>query len=217
MPRMKPIKIYALIDPRTDEIRYVGKTNQKLQSRLTTHMNENSSCHRVHWLNQLKALGMRPKITVLENVPEDKAWQESERFWIKHLRLQGVNLTNNTSGGDGVCDLPPETRERMRQVWLGRKHSEETRARMSVVNSGRKHSEEHKQHMREIMTGRVNTWGNKVAETQRKITPETAEIIKARLAAGEMVKDLALEYGIHRTSMSKIKLGTYFVFGQKAQ
>lgn len=35
-------------------------------------------------------------------------------------------LTNATSGGDGVPDLPPETRQRMAQVWIGRKHRPES-------------------------------------------------------------------------------------------
>ena len=54
----KPSKIYILVDPRTDEIRYVGKTNQRLEWRISAHMQSKEPCHRTHWLNELKALGL---------------------------------------------------------------------------------------------------------------------------------------------------------------
>lgn len=40
-----------------------------------------------------------------------------------------------------------------------------------------------------------------------KITQEDATEIRRRLAAGEMGKDLAVEYGIHKATVSDIKLG----------
>jgi len=40
-----------------------------------------------------------------------------------------------------------------------------------------------------------------------KITQETATKIRRRLAAGEMGKDLAVEFGIHKATISDIKLG----------
>lgn len=39
-----------------------------------------------------------------------------------------------------------------------------------------------------------------------KINRETAETIRARLAAGELGKDLAVEYGVHKATISNIKL-----------
>lgn len=207
---MKTTHIYMLIDPRDEMVRYVGKTNQDVKKRLSAHMGDKSNCHRVHWLNTLKKLGLKPEIILLESISGEWPWQESEKYWIKYFKDQGFNLTNNTSGGDGVPDLPQETRDKMRLTWLGRKHKPETILLLRIANKGRKHTPEHKQHMKEIMTGRTNTWGDKVAETIRKVSKEEAENIKQRLNNGELVKDLALEYKMHRTSISKIKKGVYF-------
>ncbi len=208
----RAVFIYSLIDPRTNETRYVGKSIRP-QQRLQNHMNERSNCHRSHWLQGLKHLGLTPAMTILEKIPAGADWQEAECRWIAALKSSGARLTNNTIGGDGVTGLPPETRERMRQTWVGRKHSPETIAKLGawkrhpVLDSTRaKHSA--------AMKGRKITWVETIAERLRKITPEKSLEIKARLSAGELVKDLAREFGVHRTTMSKIKMGTYFIFGQ---
>lgn len=202
--------IYFLIDPRTDEIRYVGKTIQDLKTRLQAHMRDTYKCHRVHWLNELKREGLLPRILVVEDIRGAWPWQESERFWIKWAKANGARLTNNTSGGDGVNDLPPETRQRMRQAMLGRKLTPEQIEKMRAKRIGSKASEETKKRMSLAQKGRKILWTDKIALSLRKITPEMAEIIKQRVANGERVKDLAVEFGVHRTTISKINTGTYF-------
>lgn len=207
-----PIVIYTLNDPRTNQIRYVGKTNQKFSYRLCAHMQDKGKCHRVNWINELKALGLKPVIKQLEIVRGDN-WQERERYWIKKFRQLGFNLTNNTSGGDGVCGLPKETRERMRMTWLGRKHSPETIAKLIYVRGLKRfrHKASSKLKMSKIMKGRKILWVDKIAEANRKLTKEQAENVKLRLEQGELGKDLAIEFGLHRTSISKVKMGTYFL------
>ena len=139
MENMIKVLIYALIDPRNDEIRYVGKTTQKVEARITAHMRDKSNCHRVHWLNELKRDGLRPDWIIRECIETIKEggwpWQESEKFWIARMRSMNVNLTNNTDGGDGVSGLPSKTRDRMRQVWLGRKHTPETIERLKAARA----------------------------------------------------------------------------------
>lgn len=201
--------IYGLVDPETGEIRYIGKSIRPAQ-RLQNHMNEVSNCHRSHWLQSLKRRGLRPELVILESVHGEWPWQESERYWIKRLKALGCRLTNNTSGGDGVSDLPPETRARMRQTWLDRKHKPETLAKLSIASKGRKHSGESKERMRQLMTGRKITWADKVAQSVRKFTDNLVVEIKGRLDGGEKVSALAIEYNAHRTTISKIKKGTYF-------
>lgn len=201
--------IYGLIDPETEEIRYVGKSIRPTQ-RLQNHMNEVSNCHRSHWLQSLKRRGLKPELMILESVHGEWPWQESERYWIKRLKDAGCRLTNNTSGGDGVSDLPPETREKMRQTWLGRKHRPETLIKLSIASAGRRHSTESKERMRRLMTGRKIEWVDKVAKGLRKFSSEAVSVIRIRLDAGEKVGALAVEYNTHRTTISKIKKGTYF-------
>lgn len=200
--------IYGLCDPDSGDIRYIGKTIRP-QERFTNHMNERSNCHRSHWLQKLKAQGKRPDMVILETVSGEWPWQEAERYWIARGRALGWPLVNNTDGGDGVEGLPAETRERMRQTWLGRKHSDATKAKISAASSARRHSEETKAKMSAAQSGRVITWGDKLSEAVRKLDSAQVESIKVRLAAGELGINLAREFGLHRTTISKIKMGTY--------
>jgi len=57
--------------------------------------------------------------------------------------------------------------------------------------------------------GREVHWGDKLSAALRKLTDEDVRVIADRLAAGGLGKDLAAEYGVHRTTISKIKKGTY--------
>lgn len=205
----KPVVyIYGLIDPETDELRYIGKSIRP-KERLQNHMNEVSFCHRSHWLQSLKRKGMAPKLEILEAVPTGKPWQQVEIDWIAWARGMGCNLVNNTTGGDGVCGLPEETRKRMAATWLGRKHKPETIELYRRMRVGKRHTEKFKKMMSSIMKGRQITWADKICKATRKIDESEIDVIKARIASGEGVQALAKEYGVHRTTMSKIKMGTY--------
>ena len=207
---MSKAYIYALICPIKNEVRYIGKSIRPMQ-RLKDHMNDKSNCHKSHWLQYLKSMSLMPSIQILEEVPENASWQDRERFWIKVCKTLGLPLTNNTSGGDGVCDLPHETRKRMKKIWLGRKHKPESLVLIGKASKGRTHDDEWKSNMSDLMKKRVITWGSKIAESTRKLTKEDQDSIIGRLSNGEMVKDLAQEYGVHRTTISKVKLGKYVV------
>lgn len=213
---MKPVKIYILVDPRDNAIRYVGKTTQKLSTRLSAHLRENSKCHRCNWIKNLKACDLKPRIVVLEELCGEWPWQEAEKFWIKFLKLNGHNLTNNTSGGDGVPDLPKETREIITSAWRGRKHSKETIEKLKHCRKNFHHTEATKKKMSKAHKGREIKWVDKIAKKLQKLTNDDIVTIKARLEKGEKVCNLAKEYNVHRTTLSKIKMGTYLTRGQKS-
>lgn len=206
--QVRPVFIYGLVDPLTDEIRYIGKTVRP-KERLQNHMNEKSNCHRSHWLQSLKAQGLRPSMVLIEEVCGAWPWQESERHWIAYGRRHGWPLTNNTSGGDGVPDLPIETRRKMASTWLGRKHSDETKAKIGASSSFRCASELTRKKMSNAHSGREITWAEKIGEANRKFDAEAVLVIRDRLASGEKVVSLALEYGVHRGTITKIKKGIY--------
>lgn len=208
---MKKVSIYLLIDPRTDEIRYVGKTEQKLSSRISAHIADKTLCHRTNWLAELKCAGLRPVGVTIETIEGEWPWQQEERYWISKLKAMGARLVNNTSGGDGVPDLPKETRERMRRVWIGRKHSPETIEKLKAARAKRITTAETRAKMSRTRRGRKITWGVKIAAATRKLTHEQVDQIKHRLADGERVCAIAAEFKMHRTSISKIKTGSYFV------
>lgn len=113
---------YALVDPRTFEIRYIGITKHS-DMRLTEHIriaknDTDSNIHKRSWIKQLLKLDLKPIFVILESCPiEDSS--NSEIWWISLCKSLGFNLTNLTNGGD----FPPS--------WEGKKHSEETKKKQS--------------------------------------------------------------------------------------
>lgn len=210
LPTLGPgtVYIYGLVDPETDEIRYIGKSIRPLQ-RLQNHMNEKSNCHRSHWLQSLKRRGMEPTLILFEMISGAWPWQHSERHWIAKGRALGWPLTNNTSGGDGVPDLPPETRAKISSTWKGRKHNPETAEKLRNYRLGVKHTEETKAKMSAAHKGRKMTWGHKLAQVQARFNQAQVDDILEKLANGALVKDVAAEYGCHRLLIGKIKNGKY--------
>lgn len=205
----KPVYIYALIDPETDLIRYIGKSTRPVD-RLNNHMNERSNCHRSHWLQSLKARGLRADMVFLERIDGAWPWQHSERHWIDYGRRHGWPLTNNTNGGDGVPGLPAETRAKMAAVWTGRKHKPESIEKMIATKKATyRCTDKTRERMSQAHTGRTITWGDKLSAALRRLTESQVDEIKRRFAAGEGTVALAKEYGVHRTTISKIKMGTY--------
>jgi hypothetical protein len=102
---MKITRIYVLRDPRTNEVRYVGKTVKTLADRLSAHINESGKIktHRGQWIQSLLKVGVRPVIEEIDQALAD--WVEKERFWIAHYRSITEKLTNQCDGGEGVCGI----------------------------------------------------------------------------------------------------------------
>lgn len=93
--------IYGLIDPRTECLRYVGKTTD-LRKRFLRHCNPRRSdrSHRGCWLRGLRNLGLQPTMVVLEEIDEATT-ALVECFWISSLRAAGADLVNAANGGEG--------------------------------------------------------------------------------------------------------------------
>lgn len=94
-----PTSIYGLVDPRTEQIRYVGKTVEKLRRRLKSHIVARNLKYPVNrWVKKLFDAGLRPDIFEIETV--DACWQDAEQFWISYFRCVGADLLNLAPGGD---------------------------------------------------------------------------------------------------------------------
>jgi hypothetical protein len=204
-----PIYIYALIDPFTSEVRYIGKSIRP-KERLQNHCNERSHCHRTHWLQSLKAKGARPIQQILQTLPDGAEWQPVERRWIAYGRAVKWPLTNSTDGGDGVPNLSGESKARMAATWRGRKHRPESLTKIGAASRGRVMPETAKQVMREKMQGRVITWGDKISQQVRKLAPDQVREIRARLRRGDKQYVIAADFGVDKGTISNIKRGLFY-------
>lgn len=101
----KPIVIYALCDPRTGAIRYIGKSWQPSR-RLIYHVyharrgTRHLPVHR--WIWQILKRGLRPTLLEIESVLPGADWASRERHWIENYRAVGAKLLNLTDGGEGL-------------------------------------------------------------------------------------------------------------------
>jgi hypothetical protein len=149
--------IYGLVDPRTDEIRYIGKSTSGLK-RPREHMSASSlrlRSHKNNWINILLGLELQPEIRILEEAPNDcPCLGDYERFWIAQGRGLGWPLTNMTKGGDGGGGpKTPEGLARMAAAHKGKSPTPETRAKQRAAKLGRKLSQNTRQKMSAARTG----------------------------------------------------------------
>ncbi len=93
--------IYTLKDPITDEIRYVGKSDDP-KNRLVEHLKKSkyTKTHKNNWIISLLDKDLKPILEILDVVDTDN-WGFWEKYWISQLRTWGFKLTNISEGGDG--------------------------------------------------------------------------------------------------------------------
>lgn len=91
-------KIYALIDPITEIIRYIGYTSKTLETRLRYHIYDckSKNTHKTAWIKGLIKKGQTPIITLLQECNTLQEALELEVLTISKYQ----NLTNSTSGGE---------------------------------------------------------------------------------------------------------------------
>jgi len=94
--------IYALFDPRDDEVRYVGQTIYKLQKRLIEHYSAPRTALLRAWVQELAALGLKPGIKLLEEVPRNQL-NIYENYWMGEMAYLGNNLLNGRLGSAAVA------------------------------------------------------------------------------------------------------------------
>lgn len=78
--------IYALVDPRTREIRYIGKSNDP-KTRWQHHVwdSKREKCHRSHWIRSLLSQELEPILEIIDEVL-DSEWQAAECAYVAFYR-----------------------------------------------------------------------------------------------------------------------------------
>lgn len=154
--------IYALKEPDTGEIRYIGKSGDP-KDRLRGHIKDSKreSTHKANWIRRLLKAESAPVLEILDEVSMDE-WKSWEVAYIEFFREQGNDLTNHTIGGEDppshrgmkrtpeTCKKLSEALRGKRGTMLGKCFSKEHRERISAANTGKKQSVETRKKLSEI-------------------------------------------------------------------
>lgn len=93
--------IYGLIDPITQELRYVGKT-YNIRIRYNEHMSKlKKNTYKNNWIKKLLQNKLKPEIYCFEEFDSENDAYEAEEFYISYFKQIGCKLTNNSVGGRG--------------------------------------------------------------------------------------------------------------------
>lgn len=120
-------------------IRYIGKTRLTPEQRRNEHVNGavrgHDQTYKANWIRSVLAQGYTVVVVLLDSAPSSREACELERRYIANT----PNLTNLTTGGDGVPGRKRTDREQrmMLAVHLGAHRSQETRDRMSRARIGK--------------------------------------------------------------------------------
>ena len=109
------VAIYALSDPETGEIRYIGKANDP-RARLKSHIRDSRRRNTpvCCWIKKLAQHGATPTMSILEWTDD---WIEAERRLIAKYRAENTNLLNIADGGDQpACTREQRIRNATRQA-----------------------------------------------------------------------------------------------------
>lgn len=179
--------IVYLLTNKINGKRYVGKTTRLLEIRWQGHV---GSARRgdsdMLVCRAIRKYGPDAFDRMVLEECDEKQLPRQEQYWIEklitHVSHGGYNLTFGGDGGLPGYTFSEESREKIRQKAIGRKHSEETRAKMSaaaknrVVSAetiakraaacrGKKRTEEQRAH---LSAGQYARWARKNS-TQREI------------------------------------------------
>lgn len=191
-------EIYALSDPRTSIVRYVGVTF-RAKRRFNEHLSRamrGGKTYRDCWIRSLVNEGVRPLYRVIEHGRGD-GWQDRERFWIAHYRLE-CKLTNLTDGGDGTPGLLPS--EKCRQAvslahkgvpyppdripaMLGKNHTPEAIEKIREAGTGRKHSDKARAKISRARKGKKPSAATIAASVAARIGKKLTEEHRQKIAA----------------------------------
>jgi group I intron endonuclease len=138
------VYIYALICPLTNDIKYIGKTVQKLRARLKSHLSirPNDNTYRANWIKQLKTNNLKPSIILIEECT-DIDWEDREKYWISFYS-KTHDLVNYSKGGQGRCENKLSTKEKMSEITKERWKNEEYRIKMCNMSKKMWENEEYR-------------------------------------------------------------------------
>jgi len=175
---METVFIYVLIDPKSNQIRYVGKTTD-INRRLRRHISERflHDSYKDRWVRKLVDDNILPEIEIIDEVNKSN-WCYWEKFYISYFNYLGFSLTNGTKGGDE----PPSTK--------GRKHTLESKLKMSNtkkgkpipwLNNGSERTESHRQKLSKSCKGRQSPNKGNIYTKEHREKLSNASTVKRKV------------------------------------
>lgn len=92
----KNIIIYSISCPYTNEVKYIGKSNN-FKTRINKHLSSKLKTRTSKWIH---SLSIKPIFEIIDEVSED-TWQDAEKAYIRLFKAIGCKLYNHTIGGEG--------------------------------------------------------------------------------------------------------------------
>lgn len=212
---MKTTFIYVLKDPDSDEIRYVGKSNDP-EGRLTSHLwhAHKTQTRKNNWLQKLLRENKRPKLEILDEVPYVE-WPSWEVAYIDFFKTEGCRLVNGTLGGDHLWagELHPWFNKfGPAHPAFGRVRSEETKNKIRAAISGEKHhafgksiSEAHKNRLSEANRGRIFSEEHRKKLSVSRLGKPLSETAKEKIREWKKSQPPPMK-GKHHSEETKQKL-----------
>lgn len=175
---MKAVFIYALKDPITGAIRYIGKSVNPKRRFLGHLGNIKKNHYCANWIRSLKERGLRPELEILAQVPESE-WPQWEIDYIEAFRSLGCDLVNFTRGGDSGPAMPGN-----KHPMFGKKHTSKAKEKNRIAHLGKiawnrgltggQLSLAHRAKISASLRGNKRNLGKKLSsETRAKISEKT--------------------------------------------
>lgn len=181
--------VYGLVDPRTGDLRYVGKSSSGM-TRPHHHLSAGArkrNTHLGHWLAELYGdIGRGPAILVLRECSCNEEALSGEIELIARFRGCDFDLVNATDGGQGSLGRPvtQKTREAVGRASRNRVYTPEMLARLKESHKHVKPPEmtpERKARMIAKLTGR------KQSQEERAKKSEASKLVWSRPGYRESV------------------------------
>lgn len=191
--------IYFLRHPSTNEIRYVGKTNnpkRRIIQHIHTAKYKLRKSHCCFWIGSILKTNKEPIMQIINWFNSEQDCNNAEKLIIDNFRKTGINLTNLTDGGEGQCGrvMSEETKNKISQTKLkngnpqkGKPRELSVRIKISAANKGRKLSLEHRAKLSQAKKGRTIPIETRIkmsiAGKTRASIPEIRQELISRLQA----------------------------------
>lgn len=126
--------IYGLEDPRTHELRYIGRSSNGLRRprdhSKPSYLKIDGNTHKANWVRSLLRAGLVPGIRVLRECSSNEETCTAECELIAFYRAKGARLTNQSAGGEGAFGVlrSKKTKRKMsraKKVWWAENYEEQ--------------------------------------------------------------------------------------------